>query len=370
MNLVYGFVLLIFACLVVLAAFTRFQVWLIERQHPPIGSFLTANNTKLHYLDIEPEAPTSIPPIVFLHGASGNLNDQHMIFEPLLRRRARLIFIDRPGHGYSSRGPKSNAYPDGQAATIAALLDELGIEKAIIVGHSFGGAITATFALNHPDKTAGTIFLSPVSHPWPGGINWYYDFTAIPVVGRLFSETLALPAGLARIEGGTACVFAPNMPTENYSSRMGAKLVLRPSHFRNNAIDVANLYDYIVETSPRYDKIKTPGIIITGNKDTIVLASIHSIGLRRDLDNAELVWIENLGHKSDHVVPEIVVAAVENLSGKAAHDLQELGRAAHNRLSEDAHGPIEKCIDPEGVIAKEILGNQAVQIPESPSEPI
>ena len=370
MNLIYGFVLLIVACLLLLAAFTRVQVWLIERQHPPIGSFETVNETKLHFVDIKPATPTSMPPIVFLHGASGNINDQHMIYASLLRDKARLLFIDRPGHGYSSRGPGSNAYPDGQAATIAALLDELGIEKAIVVGHSFGGAITATFALNHPEKTAGTVFLSPVSHPWPGGINWYYDFTAIPFVGRLFSETLALPAGLSRIEGGTACVFAPNRPTSNYAKDMGAKLVLRPAHFRNNAVDVANLYDYIVETSPKYRQIKSPSVIITGDKDTIVLASIHSMGLKRDQENAEMIWIENLGHKSDHVVPEIVIAAIENLAGTADHDLQLMGQAARDRLREDAYGPIENCIDPQGLIAKEILGNQPAQMPERPSEPI
>ncbi|MEO0544833.1 MAG: alpha/beta hydrolase [Pseudomonadota bacterium] len=357
MNLFYGIVALCAAGLLVLAGITRIQVWLIERQNPPVGMFRTANNTKIHYLDTRPSIETAIPPIVFLHGASGNLNDQHMIYAPLLADKARLIFLDRPGHGYSTRGPASNAYPDGQASTIAALLDELGIKKAIIVGHSFGGAIAATFALNHPQKTAGTVFLSPVSHPWPGGINWYYDLTAIPFVGWLFSETVALPAGTRRVEGGTKCVFAPNKPTDNYAAEMGAKLVLRPSHFRNNAIEVANLYDYVVKTSPRYTAIKTPSVIITGNKDTIVLASIHSLGLQRDLENAELVWIENLGHKSDHVVPEVVTAAIENVAGVTDHNLQQIGAKAQARLATDAFGPIERCLDPDGVIAKEILGN-------------
>ncbi|MEO0919513.1 MAG: alpha/beta hydrolase, partial [Pseudomonadota bacterium] len=294
MNLLYGTALFLLAGLLILAGITRVQVWRIERQHPPIGDFKTVNKTRLHYVDIVPTEPVDTPPVVFLHGASGNLNDQRMIYEPLLRNKTRLIFLDRPGHGYSARGPKSNAYPDGQASTIAALLEELNIKSAIIIGHSFGGAITASFALNHPEKTTGTVFLSPVSHPWPGGINWYYDFTAIPLIGWLFSETVALPAGLGRIESGTACVFAPNIPTADYAQTMGAKLVLRPSHFRDNARDVANLYDYVVETSPRYSEIKSPSVIITGDKDTIVLASIHSIGLERDLDKSELIWIENL----------------------------------------------------------------------------
>ncbi|MGO8126822.1 alpha/beta fold hydrolase, partial [Rhizobium ruizarguesonis] len=57
---------------------------------------------------------------------------------------------------------------------IARLMEKRGIEKEIIVGHSFGGAITAAFGLRHPDKTAGLLFLAPATHPWPGGIDWYY----------------------------------------------------------------------------------------------------------------------------------------------------------------------------------------------------
>ncbi|MEM1378475.1 MAG: alpha/beta hydrolase [Pseudomonadota bacterium] len=355
MNIFYSLLLFAAAAILVLAGITRINVWLIERSHPPVGEFTTVNETRLHYVDVPSDGASDVPPIVFLHGASGNLNDQRMIYEPLLKDRARLIFVDRPGHGYSHRGPDTNAYPDGQAATIAALLEDLNIERAIMVGHSFGGAITVSFALNHPDKTAGTVFLSPVSHPWPGGINWYYDLTAIPVVGWIFSEVLALPAGLSRIDGGTECVFAPNQPTEDYAKRMGAKLVLRPYHFRNNAIDVANLYDYVVDTSPRYSEIKSPSVIITGNRDTIVLPSVHSKGLERDLEDAKLIWIENLGHKPDHVVSEIAIAAIENIAGLADHDLQALGQKAQRRLAPDAYGPVEKCIDPDGVIAKEFL---------------
>lgn len=358
MNIIYGIVLFLAAALLILAGITRVNVWLIERRNPPVGQFATVNDTRLHFVDTGQPGDTSLPPVLFLHGASGNLNDQRMIYEPLLQNRARMIFVDRPGHGYSTRGPSSNALPDGQAATIAALLDALNIDEAVIVGHSFGGAITAAFALNHADKTAGTVFMSPVSHPWPGGINWYYDVTAIPLVGWLFSEVLALPAGLTRIEGGTACVFAPNKPTERYAQRMGATLVLRPYHFRNNGIDVANLYDYVVETSPRYGEIKTPSVIITGNKDTIVLASIHSKGLQRDLENSELVWIENLGHKPDHIVPDIAIAAIENIAGVSNNDLQAMGEAAQTRLANDQFGPVENCIDPDGFIAKEILASQ------------
>lgn len=357
MNLLAAIAAALVALTLVLMLATRIGVVVIERRYPPAGQFITVNGTRMHFVRMPAEGGADLPPIVFLHGASGNLHDAMTIYTDKLRGRADLIFIDRPGHGWSARGPAENALPDGQARTLAALLNELGIGKAIIVGHSFGGAIAVSFALNHPDKTAGTLFLSPVSHPWPGGISWYYTLTATPVVGWLFSETLAMPGALMRLERGTACVFAPNRPTPDYAESTHLPLLFRPSHFRTNAIDVANLFDYVSTMSPRYREIETPAVVITGDKDTIVLPSIHSTGLARDLQNAELVRIRNLGHKPDHVVDDLVVAALEKIAG-ADHDLQALAQTEEACLAADAFGPIERCLDPDGVIAKDILAGQ------------
>ena len=164
MNFVYAALMLLAAVLLVFAAITRIGVWHIERRNPPVGEFAIANGTRLHYVIDRAGDAADLPPIVFLHGASGNLTDQRIAFQEKLSGRADLLFVDRPGHGWSLRGPNFNELPDGQAATIAALMSELGIDKALIVGHSFGGAVAASFALNHPERTVGTVFLSPVSN--------------------------------------------------------------------------------------------------------------------------------------------------------------------------------------------------------------
>lgn len=329
--------------LAMLALFTRIAVWLIERRHPPEGSFAIVNDTRLHYVFEPAGEKADLPPIVFLHGASGNLVDQMLAFRDRLAGRADLIFVDRPGHGWSTRGPKSNELPDGQAATVAALLDKLGIGKAIVAGHSFGGAIAASFALNHPDKTAGALFLAPVSHPWPGGVDWYYNLTPIPVIGRLFSETLVMPLGLARLERGTRAVFSPNRPMEDFVRRTGVALVLRPWHFRSNATDVARLFDYVTRTAPRYREIRSPAVIVTGDGDTIVLPRVHALGLQRDLQDAELLWVTNLGHKPDYIATDLAVAALEKLSGKP-RDLQALARELEKRIAADRCGPVHRSL--------------------------
>lgn len=353
MQIVQVTLLLLVTLVLGLALATRVAVWIIEYRHPPVGEFATVNGTRLHYVFDRAGKDADLAPVVFLHGASGNLADQATAFRERLAGRADMLFIDRPGHGWSERGPESNAWPDGQAATIATLLDELGIDRAIVVGHSFGGAIAVSFALNHPDRTEGMLLLAPVSHPWPGGVDWYYELAPKPVLGHLFSETLVLPFGLLRLRPGTEAVFSPNLPPEGYVRRTGVALVLRPFHFRANAADVDNLYDYVARTAPRYREISSPAVIITGDKDTIVLPRVHSLGLERDLRDAELLWVRNLGHKPDYAATGLAIAALEKLSGKP-RDLQALRRELETRIAADRNGPLHRSlgdVEPEPVLS-------------------
>ncbi|SOE16344.1 pimeloyl-ACP methyl ester carboxylesterase [Hoeflea halophila] len=320
-----------------LAIWTSLKTREIEARFPPSGEMIDVGGYKLHAVHVPRPADADLPALVFIHGASGNLLDQSVPFRPKFQGRAEMLFIDRPGHGWSERGGQANATPDGQADAIAAAMKAKGISSAIIIGHSFGGAIAASFALAHPEMTSGLVFLAPATHSWPGGIAWYYSLTRMPVIGSLFANTLALPAGLTRLESGSACVFAPNPKPEDYLTSTAPALVLRPGAFRNNAIDVANLKPYVSRVASRYPEIKAPTVIVTGDSDSVVLAHIHSEGLARDIDGAELLWIRNLGHKPDHVTTDLAVRAIEKVAGfeidlKSASDMAEASLADDNAV--------------------------------------
>lgn len=297
----------------------------ITRRFPPQGNLVDVGGYRMHAVHVSRSDTADLPPLVFIHGASGNCLDQMTPFLAPLSGRAEILFVDRPGHGHSERGGPENDTPDGQARAIAALMDHYGIERAIICGHSFGGAIAASFALEAPQKTAGLLFLSPATHPWPGGVDWYYTLTAMPVLGWLFSRTLAVPAGLMRMQGAIRAVFHPNPQPSDYHERTAPALVLRPATFRNNAKDVAGLLDYVTTAARSYPSISAPTIVITGDSDDIVLADIHSVGLVRDIANAELVTIRDLGHKPDYIATDIAIAAIEKIAGRP-HDLQHMAR--------------------------------------------
>ena len=306
---------------------------------------MEVDGARIHYVHVPAGPGADLPPIVFIHGASANLKDQMLPLRPLLEGRAEMLFLDRPGHGWSQRGSARNATQEGQAETIAAVMDRLGIKDAIVVAHSFGASTAMAFGLDQPARTRGLLFLAAATHPWEGGrTSWYYQLTATPVLGWLFAQAISLPAGRGRMAGATACVFAPNAVPDGYTERASISLVLRPGAFGANAIDVESLFPYATKNAARYKEVIAPTVVISGNRDTVVYEEIHSLGLKRDIPGAELLWIENLGHKPDWVAPDLVVAAIEKLAGKP-RDLQALARQVEARLAADAHGA-GQCYDP------------------------
>ncbi|CAN0653855.1 Alpha/beta hydrolase [Nitratireductor aquimarinus] len=272
-----------------------------------------------------------LPPVVFIHGASASLLDPLYSFRTALEGRARLLFIDRPGHGKSDRGPESLILPDGQAEAIAALMTARGIEKAIMVGHSYGGAVAAAMALNHPGRLLGTVFLSPALYPWPGGIAWYYHAAGNPHLGSLFSRLIVPLAGRLSIGSAARGVFAPNPMPDDYLHATRAHEAIEPTAFRHNAREICALLAWTERTHARYRTIKTPSVIITGAIDDVVSPDIHSGALARDLPSAELLRVEGLGHKPDYHATDLVVAAIEKLAGQT-RDLNTLKTEVEQRL--------------------------------------
>lgn len=343
MNLLYAAIAFVLALALVLAGVSRVGAWLIERRNPPAGAFADVGGVRIHHVHVPAPAGADLPPLLFIHGASANLNDQMVPLRPLLEGRAEMLFLDRPGHGWSGRGP-GDGTQDGQADAIARLMDRLGMGPAIVVAHSFGGSTAAAFALRHPDRTAGLVFLAAATHPWPGGrTSWYYHLSAVPIVGRLFAETLAGPAGLFRIGAATTCVFAPNRVPDGYLAQAQIPLVLRPSAFRANAIDVEGLYRFAAANQPRYREIAAPTVVVSGDSDTVVYEEIHSLGLARDVPGAELAWVRNLGHKPDWIAPDLAVAAIERVAGRPV-DLAAAVRTVEARIAADREGA-GVCVD-------------------------
>src|SRR4051812_10913099 len=129
-----------FALFVLLLAcgffFTRWQAAKIVERYPNIGELTDVGGFRINSYHWPRPARADLPPLVFIHGASANPRDPMAAFFEPLKTRAEMLFVDRPGHGYSERGGEDNLTPDGQADAIARLMQAKGISRAIVIGHS------------------------------------------------------------------------------------------------------------------------------------------------------------------------------------------------------------------------------------------
>lgn len=299
---------------VLLAALTAIGTVVIERQYPAEGRLVGVPGGRLHVLELG--AANDEPPIVLLHGASGNLQDMRLILGERLSQHHRVILIDRPGHGWSDRFGADDSSPARQAALIAQALGQLGIRRAIMVGYSWSGALATAFALSYPDRVAALVLLAPVTHPWPGGIAWYYSLTSMPVVGPLFARTIVLPVALSFIDAFARGLFMPQAMSETYVRNAAIPLVLRPHAFIANARDVAALKESVARQSPRYAEITAPTVIITGERDTIVSPEIHSKALAATLPHAKLIMLPGVGHAVQHVAVDVIAVEIGRLAAQ------------------------------------------------------
>jgi pimeloyl-ACP methyl ester carboxylesterase len=303
--------------LVVLAVITQAGVLLIERWHAPAGRMIDVAGGRLHVVELGSPSASSLP-VVLIHGASSNLQSMRQPLGDRLGRNHRVIMIDRPGHGWSTRDNLSDSTPTIQARMIDEALGKLGVERAIIVGHSWGGALALAMAINHPARVAGLVMLSPVTHRWAGGVAWYHNLGATPVAGRLFAHTLALPAGLLMLNPGARGAFFPQAMPDSYVGDTAIALVLRPREFLANAQDMVTLKDAVTAQMPRYAEIKAPVVILHGDVDKSVYLDVHARQFVKAVPHAELIVLPGVGHLVPTAATDRVIAAIEQLLAQAA----------------------------------------------------
>lgn len=301
-----------------LFAFTFWQAKRLEARYPPAGGLVDAGEEIVHLVE-RPAIGPERGAVLLVHGASGNHADMMgALGAPLAALGFRVLAVDRPGHGWSSRrSGRRLSSPLRQAALIRAALAGRGVTQAIVVVHSLAGALGLAMALEAPAFTRALVLLAPVSHPWPGGVDWRYKAAASPWLGWWFCRLIVLPAGLMTMVAGVRSVFAPNPPPARYIEATRLALVLRPAHFLANAQDVVDLKGFVTALAPRYGEIRAPTAILTGDRDGVVYAHIHSAGCARDIPGATLSALEGIGHSPHHSAPKDVVAAILEVERRA-----------------------------------------------------
>jgi pimeloyl-ACP methyl ester carboxylesterase len=305
------------AALAVLALITQAGVLALQRAYPAQGKMIEVAGATLNVVDIGPRDAAG-PPVVMIHGASSNRETMRQPLCDRLAKNHRVILIDRPGHGWSTRARSEDSTPAIQGQMIDEALEKLGVGRAIFVVHSWAGALGARMALDYPQRVAGLVMLAPVAYPWPGGVGWYNKLITTPVIGPLLAYTITLPLGYFLTEPGARGVFLPQIMPQDFVSKTATPLLLRPREFLANAWDLVTLKAAVKEQAPRYSNIKAPTVVITGDMDNTVSPNIHSRPFADAVPHAKLIVLPGVGHMVQYAASEVVIREIDAISGEIA----------------------------------------------------
>ncbi len=281
-----------------------------ERRNPATGKFLTVDGVRLHYLE-----QGSGPVVVLLHGNQVMAEDYRVSgLLDLVARNHRVIAFDRPGFGYSER-PRTRVWtPQAQADLIAAALRQLGIERPTVVGHSLGGLVALTFALDHPDQTGGLVLLSGYYYPSLRPDVLLASFSAIPVFGDILRYTLAPMFGWLTSPLMLKGLFSPSPVPAQYASDLPLSMTLRPSQIRATSADAAMMVPAAAKLQGRHRELTMPVAIMAGRGDKIVWVNHQPERLHAELPGSILDIFESAGHMIHHADPHRVAAVIEQIA--------------------------------------------------------
>jgi pimeloyl-ACP methyl ester carboxylesterase len=299
------------AALVALAGAVNWAARRIERSHPPIGNFIDVDGVRVHYIDVGEGEP-----VVLLHGNASMLQDPYLGLLDGLAGRHRVIAFDRPGFGYSERPKNVTWSPEVQMKLLRGAFAQLGIERPVLYGHSWGAPLVVTYALHHPEDIRGVVAASGYYYP-----NRRLDaamavLNGAPVIGPICRNTISPVMNAIMGPLALRLLFSPNSVPPTYNE-FPASLSLRPVAIRAAGEDGMTLRDWAARTSPRYGEIRAPVVIVAGADDKAVDYRGHSVRLHHDIPDSRLHIWPNTGHMVHHSRTEEVVEAIEEVFAMA-----------------------------------------------------
>ena len=249
----------------------------------PPSIFMDVDGIRLHLRDTgKPDAPA----IIMLHGFGSSLHTWEA-WAQALSDRYRVIRFDLPGFGLTGPDPTGD-YTDVHAEQVlAALMDQLHVPRAILIGNSMGGRLAWSFAASHPARVSRLVLISPDGFASPGIP--YGQAMGVPMTARLLPyvmPTLLLRASLAPAYGD------PRRLTDEVVIRY-PDMILSPGV--RDAVLARMQQDALEDPVPVLRTLHLPVLLLWGEKDHLIPIS-NAADYLAVLPNAKLVTLPGLGH--------------------------------------------------------------------------
>jgi pimeloyl-ACP methyl ester carboxylesterase len=294
------------AVLVTIVAALGIWAWAPDRSRGDLIARYSDEST--HYLDVagttlrvRDTGPRSAPALVFLHGFGSSVET----WEPWaqsLSANYRVVRFDLPGSGLSEPDRTGDYGDERSTSLVKALLDQMGINRAVLIGNSLGGRIAWKFAAEFPAYVGKLVLISPDGFSSPG-----FEYGKRPKIPPLLGlMKYFLPKAVFKMN--LAYAYAdPARPTGAEVDRY-YDLLLAPG---NRGAMISRMQQTLLQDPvPTLRLIEVPTLIMWGEKDRMIPHS-NSADYLRALPNATLVSFPDLGHLPYEESPRESLPALE-----------------------------------------------------------
>ncbi len=288
-KIIGGLVALLVIAFVVFVVATNYRIATTETvaydAHAQ-GRYLNFAGHRWHYLTLGDVAadPTGAP-VLLLHGFILSGAEGFAAFKEKIAETRGVVAPDYLGYGHSERvlTPGEPYEITHTAKAIAAMLDELGIDKVDIVGHSYGGVIAAQFALDYPARVRRIVFLDAAFYVDISGTRMYETGLGI---GRAMAWHI-ISGPLSFI--GNSCKRNPKCTSAPYALIADNTEAMRAAMYTNAHSPV------FAGRADRLGEISAPSLVLNGENDFLIPPE-DAKQLADALADARLAFIPQAGH--------------------------------------------------------------------------
>lgn len=281
-----------------------------EQLAEPDSQFMNLNGLKIHYKS----AGSGGPLIVLLHGFAASTFSWRKVMAPI-SEFGTVIAFDRPASGLTER-PRRGSWTgespystDAQSDLVASLIDALGFNHAILVGHSAGGTVAMNTGLRHPDRVKAMVLVDPAIY-LNGAPEFARPLLRTPQVDRLG----VLVARNLGTRGEALLKLAWHDPAKiTAEDRVGYGKTIQVQDW-DRAIWELTAASRNLQLGARAGEVSIPVLVITGEDDRIVPPE-RSKQLSMSLPRGRLIAIPDCGHIPQEECPEAFLAAITDFLG-------------------------------------------------------
>jgi pimeloyl-ACP methyl ester carboxylesterase len=253
------------------------------------------------------------PPVILLHGTLTALEDMMIGLAEPLALSHRVIAFDRPGFGQSTVRRFADAGIWRQAEAIHHATVALGLERPIVVGHSFGASVALAMAMDWPDSIGGVVALAPVVRPEARLEQALFGPRATPIAGDWLSLFAGMSSDRMLFPLLWRSMYLPQSMPARVEKEFPFSMAGRSEAAARVGEDSLSAMPDLVRLNSRASSCEVPVRIMGGDRDIVVRNGLNGRPLAEVMPNAQFIDLPGLGHMIHHFATAEIVAVVEQL---------------------------------------------------------